>query len=67
MWIKAWSSMNSTYQAEAGCRAKLGTIRSSGLGKAIPFDLVNAAERIYLALTPNVHRYGTRSSVALGR
>ena len=44
-----------------------GTIRASGLGKATPFDLVNAAERIYLALTPNVHRYGTRSSVALGR
>lgn len=42
-----------------------GTIRASGLGKAIPFDLVNAAERIYLALSPNVHRYGTRSSVAL--
>ncbi len=42
-----------------------GTIRASGLGKATPFDLENAAERIYLALTPNVHRYGTRSSVAL--
>ncbi|MEP6821210.1 MAG: BREX system ATP-binding domain-containing protein [Chthoniobacterales bacterium] len=42
-----------------------GTIRASGLGKAIPFDLVNAAERIYLALSPNVHRYGTRSSIAL--
>ncbi len=42
-----------------------GTIRASGLGKAIPFDLVNAAERIYLALSPNVHRYGTRSSLAL--
>ncbi len=42
-----------------------GTIRASGLGKAIPFDLVNAAERIYIALSPNVHRYGTRSSLAL--
>ena len=42
-----------------------GTIRASGLGKATPFDLVNAAERIYLALTPNVHRYGIRSDVAL--
>lgn len=42
-----------------------GTIRASGLGKATPFDLENAAERIYLALTPNVHRYGKRSSVAL--
>ncbi|CAN5760499.1 hypothetical protein BH20VER1_BH20VER1_04320 [soil metagenome] len=44
-----------------------GTIRASGLGKATPFDLVNAAERIYLTLEPNAHRYGTRSSVALGR
>lgn len=42
-----------------------GTIRASGLGIAAPFDLENAAERIYLALTPNVHRYGKRSSVAL--
>ncbi|MFN2508036.1 MAG: hypothetical protein ABR589_04615 [Chthoniobacterales bacterium] len=42
-----------------------GTVRASGLGRATPFDLVNAAERIYLALTPNVHRYGTRSSLAL--
>ena len=42
-----------------------GTVRASGLGRATPFDLVNAAERIYLALTPNVHRYGTRSSVTL--
>ncbi|MDQ6654241.1 MAG: DUF2791 family P-loop domain-containing protein [Verrucomicrobiota bacterium] len=46
-------------------QGKLGTIRASGLGKATPFDLVNAAERIYLALEPNAHRYGTRSSVTL--
>jgi hypothetical protein len=42
-----------------------GTLRASGLGRATPFDLENAAERIYLALTPNAHRYGVRSSVAL--
>lgn len=42
-----------------------GTIRASGLGKATPFDLVNAAERIYLVLNPNAFRYGARSSVAL--
>jgi len=42
-----------------------GTVRASGLGKATPFDLVNAAERIYLALTPNAHRFGSRSSVTL--
>lgn len=42
-----------------------GTVRSSGLGPATPFDLVNAAERIYLVLEPNAFRYGKRSSVAL--
>ena len=42
-----------------------GTVRASGLGKAIPFDLVNAAERIYLTLDPNPHRYGQRADIAL--
>jgi len=42
-----------------------GTIRSSGLGKAIDFDLVNAAQRIYLVLNPNSFRYGARTSIAL--
>ena len=46
-------------------QGRAGSIRASGLGRATPFDLVNAAERIYQALTPNVHRYGTRSSLAL--
>ena len=46
-------------------QGRSGTIRASGLGKATPFDLVNAAERIYLALSPNVHRYGVRSDIAL--
>ena len=46
-------------------QGRMGTVRASGLGKATPFDLVNAAERIYLALEPNAHRYGTRSSVSL--
>ena len=46
-------------------QGKFGTVRASGLGKATPFDLVNAAERIYLAVEPNAHRYGTRSSVSL--
>ena len=41
-----------------------GTIRASGLGRA-PFDLVNAAERIYLVLEPNAFRYGARANVAL--
>lgn len=47
-------------------QGKLGTIRASGLGRqATSFDLVNASERIYLALTPNAFRYGTRSDMAL--
>lgn len=51
----------------SGLQGKLGTVRASGLGKAPPFDLRNAAERIYLVLTPDVHRYGARSSVTLSR
>jgi hypothetical protein len=46
-------------------QGKAGTVRAGGLGKAVPFDLKNAAERIYLALEPNAYRYGQRSSVAL--
>lgn len=42
-----------------------GTLRASGLGRASAFDLINAAERIYLVLEPNAHRYGARSGVAL--
>jgi hypothetical protein len=42
-----------------------GTLRASGLGRASTFDLVNAAERIYLVLEPNAHRYGARTGVAL--
>jgi hypothetical protein len=42
-----------------------GTLRASGLGYARSFDLVNAAERIYLVLTPNAFRYGTRADMAL--
>jgi uncharacterized protein DUF4410 len=42
-----------------------GTLRASGLGKATPFDLRNAAERILLVLTPDAHRFGARASVAL--
>jgi hypothetical protein len=42
-----------------------GTLRASGLGRATSFDLVNASERIYLVLSPNPFRYGTRANVAL--
>ncbi len=46
-------------------QGKFGTLRASGLGRATPFDLRNAAERIMLVLSPDPHRYGARSSVAL--
>lgn len=47
-------------------QGKLGTIRASGLGRqATSFDLVNAAERIYLALSPNAFHYGARADMAL--
>ncbi|HEY0370112.1 MAG TPA: DUF4410 domain-containing protein [Chthoniobacterales bacterium] len=46
-------------------QGKLGTLRAAGLGKASEFDLVNAAERIYLALEPNAFRYGVRNDIAL--
>jgi hypothetical protein len=42
-----------------------GTLRASGLGRATPFDLANAAQRIYLVLEPNAHRYGARSGIVL--
>ena len=46
-------------------QGRSGTVRASGVGRATPFDLVNAAERIYLALEPNADRFGARSSIAL--
>jgi len=46
-------------------QGKFGTLRASGLGRATPFDLQNAAERIYLALEPDAWRYGARSDVSL--
>ena len=42
-----------------------GTLRAAGLGRGTNFDLANAAERIYLVLEPNAHRYGARSSIVL--
>ena len=42
-----------------------GTLRASGLGRATPFDLRNAAERVLLVLSPDPYRFGERSSVTL--
>ena len=46
-------------------QGRSGTLRASGLGYARPFDLVNAAERIYLVLSPNAFRYGARADLVL--
>ena len=43
----------------------LGTVRASGLGKATPFDLRNAAERVLVALSSDPYRYGARASLSL--
>jgi hypothetical protein len=42
-----------------------GTVRASGLGRATHFDLVNAAERIYITLSANPYRYGERGNIVL--
>jgi hypothetical protein len=46
-------------------QGKLGTLRASGLGRATPFDLKNAAERIYIALSEDPFRYGARADITL--
>ena len=46
-------------------QGKLGTLRASGLGIATHFDLRNAAERIYLALSEDPFRYGARANITL--
>ena len=46
-------------------QGRFGTVRASGLGKATPFDLRNAAERILLVLSPDAMRYGARGSITL--
>ena len=42
-----------------------GTVRASGLGRATHFDMVNAAERIYITLSANPYRYGARHDLTL--
>ena len=46
-------------------QGKFGTVRASGLGRATPFDLNNAAERIYLTLSEDPFRFGARADVTL--
>jgi hypothetical protein len=49
----------------SGHQGRHGTLRASGLGKASHFDLRNAAERVYIALSANPYRYAARSSTVL--
>src|SRR6476469_1690240 len=42
-----------------------GTVRASGLGRALHFDLQNAAERVYLTLSTDPYRYGARGNVSI--
>src|SRR5205823_12468396 len=46
-------------------QGRAGTVRASGLGRALHFDLQNAAERIYLKLSSYTYRYGARVYVRL--
>lgn len=46
-------------------QGRFGTLRASGMGRATPFDLRNAAERIYLVLSPDPFRYGARADLTL--
>ena len=49
----------------SGEQGRFGTLRSAGLGKAIHFDLRNAAQRMYIALSTNPYRFGEASDAVL--
>ena len=49
--------------ASSGFNGPYGSIYAPGMGDSVSFDLRNAAERIYLALTPDPFRYGTRGAL----
>ena len=55
------------FDVDGGSRLQgpAGTVRSSGLGRATPFDLKNAAERILLTLSVDPFRFGARANVSL--
>jgi hypothetical protein len=46
-------------------QGRFGTLRASGLGKAIHFDLRNAAQRTYIVLSTNPYKFGQASDVVL--
>ncbi|HEY4282886.1 MAG TPA: DUF4410 domain-containing protein [Chthoniobacterales bacterium] len=49
----------------SGYQGRRGTLRASGLGRASHFDLRNAAERVYLTLSANPHRYAVHADTVL--
>lgn len=49
----------------SGDQGRFGTLRAAGLGKATHFDLRNAAERMYLALSTNPSKFAVHSSPVL--
>ena len=46
-------------------QGRAGSVWASGLGRALHFDLQNAAERIYLTLSANPYRYSAHSNTTL--
>jgi len=46
-------------------QGRRGTLRASGMGEATHFDLRNAAERIYLTLSANPHRFAVHGDTVL--
>ena len=49
----------------SGDQGRHGTLRASGMGEATHFDLRNAAERIYLTLSANPHRFAAHADTVL--
>ena len=49
----------------SGYQGRHGTLRASGMGEASHFDLRNAAERVYLTLSANPHRYAVHGDTVL--
>jgi len=49
----------------SGYQGRHGTLRASGMGEATHFDLRNAAERIYLTLSANPHRFAAHADTVL--
>jgi hypothetical protein len=53
------------FDMTGGNRGPFGAIYASGMGRATHFDLRNAAERIYIALSANPYHFGQHSGTVL--